>query len=303
MKYINIIFLAIAGIILLAGCVSTKKYEASLTNINTLETEQAVLEETLNQTRSKLAEETAVRAALENEAAGLRNEIEELSRQKESLFALNKDINETIARLSDEKLSVLKEKELEMTRLSKEKERALAKLSEEKLLTIQEKERSITEMKQTYENLVSELNDEIRKGEIAVTQLRDKLTLSMVEKILFDSGSADIKKNGKAVLDRVAEILIKVTDRQIRIEGHTDNVPIGPVLAVKFPTNWELSTARSTTVVRYLQEKGVDPGFLSAAGYSEYRPVDSNESDDGRARNRRIEIVLIPLDVDRIIQQ
>jgi chemotaxis protein MotB len=303
MKYINIIFLAIAGIILLAGCVSTKKYEASLTNINTLETEQAVLEETLNETRSKLAVETAARAALENEAAGLRNEIEELSRQKESLFALNKDINETIARLSDEKLSVLKEKEVEMTRLSKEKERALAKLSEEKLLTIQEKERSITEMKQTYENLVSELNDEIRKGEIAVTQLRDKLTLSMVEKILFDSGSADIKKNGKAVLDRVAEILIKVTDRQIRIEGHTDNVPIGPVLAVKFPTNWELSTARSTTVVRYLQEKGVDPGFLSAAGYSEYRPVDSNESDDGRARNRRIEIVLIPLDVDRITQQ
>jgi chemotaxis protein MotB len=124
--------------------------------------------------------------------------------------------------------------------------------------------------------------------------------LTPVDKILFDSGSADIKKNGKAVLDRVAEILGTITDKQIRIEGHTDNVPIGPVLAIKFPTNWELSTARSTTVVRYLQEKGVDPRFLSATGYSEYRPVESNESDEGKAKNRRIEIVLIPLDEDRI---
>ena len=81
----------------------------------------------------------------------------------------------------------------------------------------------------------------------------------MVEKILFDSGSAEIKKDGKKVIDRVAEILTKVTDKQIRVEGYTDNVPISPRLAVKFPTNWELSTARATTVARYLQDKGIDP--------------------------------------------
>jgi chemotaxis protein MotB len=122
----------------------------------------------------------------------------------------------------------------------------------------------------------------------------------MVEKILFDSGSAAIKQNGKEVLARVAEILSSIHDKQIRIEGHTDNVQIGPALAEKFPTNWELSTARSTTVVRYLQKQGVDPTFLSAAGYSEYSPVDANETEEGRARNRRIEIVLIPLETDRI---
>jgi chemotaxis protein MotB len=303
MKCIKILSLAIAGMILMAGCVSTNKYEASLTDINTLETEKADLEERLKETQDKLGEETAERASLENKAAALQREIEELNRQKASLFELNNDLNDTIARLSDEKLTVLKERESAITRLSEEKASEIARLSEEKQLTLQEKERAITEMKQTYDNLVSELNDEIKKGEIAVTQLRDKLTLSMVEKILFDSGSADIKTNGKTVLDRVAEILTQVTDKQIRIEGHTDNVPIGPVLAVKFPTNWELSTARSTTVVRYLQEKGVDPGFLSAAGYSEYSPVDSNESDEGRAKNRRIEIVLIPLDIDRISPQ
>jgi chemotaxis protein MotB len=300
MKRINILSLTIAGIFIITGCVSTKKYETSLSNINALETEKEMVEETLNETQGRLAEESAARAALEDKVAGLQNEIEELNHQKESLFALNNDLNDTIGLLSDEKLTVLKEKEAETTRLAKEKEREIARLSEEKQRTLQEKELAIAKMKQTYDSLVSELNDEIKKGEIAVTQLRDKLSLSMVDKILFDSGSADIKKNGKAVLDRVAEILGTITDKQIRIEGHTDNVPIGPVLAIKFPTNWELSTARSTTVVRYLQEKGVDPRFLSATGYSEYRPVESNESDEGKAKNRRIEIVLIPLDEDRI---
>lgn len=300
MKHIKILFSAITALILVSGCVSSKKYDASLAEITSLQTENTGLEESLNETRSNLAEESAARAALEEKAGNLMNEIEELNRQNASLYSLNKDLNETIANLSDEKLSVLKEKDMAINRLSVEKEKALARLLEEKQRTVKEKERAMNKMKQTYDNLVSELNNEIKKGEIAVTQLRDKLSLSLVEKILFDSGSADIKKNGKAVLDRVAKILRNITDKQIRIEGHTDNVPIGPVLAVKFPTNWELSTARSTTVVRYLQEKGIDPGFLSAAGYSEYRPVASNESDEGKAKNRRIEIVLIPLDIDRV---
>ena len=122
----------------------------------------------------------------------------------------------------------------------------------------------------------------------------------MVDKILFDSGSADVKKDGKKVLDRVAEILRKVTDKQIRIEGHTDNVKIGPRIAKKFPTNWELSNARATNVVRYLQEKGVDPKLLSPAGYAEYKPIESNDTEEGKSKNRRIEIVLIPVDSDRI---
>lgn len=289
MLYMKIISLIIVCVSLLAGCVSTKKYEASLNDISTLESEKTNLLMKLNETSNRLDEVTDSHAALESEAARLRSEIEELNRQKASLFELNNDLNQTVARLSGEKLSVLKEKESAITRLS-----------EEKMQAIQERERAIAEMRQTHDSLVSALNEEIKKGEIAVTQLKDKLSLSMVDKILFDSGRADIKQNGKSVLDRVAEILKKVTDKQIRIEGHTDNVPIGPVLAERYPTNWELSTARSTTVVRYLQERGVDPRFLSATGYSEYRPVDSNETDEGKATNRRIEVVLIPLDTDRI---
>jgi chemotaxis protein MotB len=125
----------------------------------------------------------------------------------------------------------------------------------------------------------------------------------MVEKVLFDSGSADIKKNGKNVLDRVGGILKQVTDKQINIEGHTDNVPISPKLQHKFPTNWELSTTRATNVVRYLQEKGgLDPRLLFAAGFAEYRPLDSNDTGEGRAKNRRIEIVLIPLGLEKTAQ-
>lgn len=300
MKCVKILSLTIAAAALVTGCVSTEKYDASLAEISTLGTEKAGLEERLYETRNRLSEESAARSTLENEAAALRDEVENLKRQKDSLFELNTDLNDAIASLSDEKLTVMKEKENTIAKLLEENRNALEKLSKEKQRAIREREHAMAEMKQTYDSLVSELNDEIKKGEIAVTQLKDKLSLSMVEKILFDSGSSDIKQNGKAVLDRVAEILRKVTDKQIRIEGHTDNVPIGPVLAAKFPTNWELSTARSTTVVRYLQDKGIDPALLSAAGYSEYRPVASNETDEGKEKNRRIEIVLIPLDTDRV---
>jgi chemotaxis protein MotB len=155
-------------------------------------------------------------------------------------------------------------------------------------------------MKKTYDSLLGEMNEEIKKGEISVTQLKDKLSVNLVEKILFDSGSAEIKKDGKKVLERVAEILKKVSDKQVRVEGHTDNVPIGTRLQERFPSNWELSAARATTVARYLQDKGIDPKLLSACGYSEYRPVTPNDTDEAKAKNRRIEIALIPKDVDRV---
>ena len=285
MRVIKIILLAILGLTLTTGCVTTKKYEARLSDINALNTENTQLSDKLQDTEENLRKEKAAREALETDMARLRAEKEELMRTNELLLTANKDINKSVAEISREKLMAIKEKD-----------RIIDGLTQEKMNAIKERDRVIEEQKHSYDNVVSELTEEIKKGEIAVRQLKDKLTLTMVEKILFDSGKADIKTNGKKVLDRVAEILKNITDKQIRIEGHTDNVPIGAVLAGKFPTNWELSTSRATTVVRYLQEKGVSPAFLNAAGYSEYRPVESNETDEGKAKNRRIEIVLIPLD-------
>jgi chemotaxis protein MotB len=156
----------------------------------------------------------------------------------------------------------------------------------------------VEEMRGTYENLLENMKGEIAKGEITITQLRGKLKVNMLDEILFDSGKTTIKPQGIEVLQRVGSILLNVKDRAISIEGHTDNVPIGAELSKMYPTNWELSAVRATTVARYLQEKiGLDPGLLSAIGYGEYQPVASNESEEGRAKNRRIELVLVPMEI------
>lgn len=297
----------VLGMLLFAGCVSSKEYKARLDDIGNLKKDVTTLEE-------KLKVEEGEKAGLEAELSKLKKEHEELAKQKDALSGENADLKRLLdakkdeltreitglrAKLSEKELRIkeveddLKSKNMQISELKTE----IAGLSQERSKAIEEKEKAIAELTKTYDNLVSELNVEIKKGEIAVTQLRDKLSLSMVEKILFDSGSAKIKKNGKKVIDRVAEILKKVSDKQIRIEGHTDNVPIGPRIVEKFPTNWELSTTRATNVVRYLQERGIDPKFLSAAGYSEYRPVESNDTEEGKAKNRRIQIVLIPFEL------
>jgi chemotaxis protein MotB len=91
---------------------------------------------------------------------------------------------------------------------------------------------------------------------------------------------------------------LNVRDQTINIAGHTDNVPIGPELVKQYPTNWELSAARATSVARYLQDKcGIDPHLISATGYGQYQPIESNKTEKGRARNRRIEIVLVPREI------
>jgi chemotaxis protein MotB len=117
----------------------------------------------------------------------------------------------------------------------------------------------------------------------------------MIDKILFPSGEAEITSEGIAVLERVGKILKNTEGKMIRVEGHTDNVPIHPNLQDKFPTNWELSTARATNVVRFLEETvGINGVRLHAVGMSEYHPVASNATAAGRSQNRRIEINLLP---------
>ena len=118
-----------------------------------------------------------------------------------------------------------------------------------------------------------------------------------MDKILFDSGSADINPKGKELLRVLAKSLKGNEDQNIVIAGHTDNVPLSAYLMKRFPSNWELSTARASAVARFFQEEGgIDPQWLSARGYSYYRPVAPNDTEEGRRQNRRIEIVLSPLE-------
>jgi len=144
-----------------------------------------------------------------------------------------------------------------------------------------------------YDALLANLSEELRKGQLQVRQLKGMLTVDVAEQLFFDSGRANLKDTGKQVLQKVAESLKGYEDKAIRIVGHTDNVPITKGLQKVFPSNWELSAARATTVVRFLQDAGIAPERLVATGRAEYAPVSPNDTTEGRQKNRRIEITLI----------
>ncbi|MBN2088214.1 OmpA family protein [candidate division KSB1 bacterium] len=159
----------------------------------------------------------------------------------------------------------------------------------------QKKEQELNSATQTYQNLISDLEKEIKDGQIKISELSGKLNLKIEDKILFDSGDATLSSQGQKIITRIGNILKQDTSRVIRVEGHTDNVKIHRRLQKQFPSNWELSTSRATHVVRFLQDKlKIDGERLEAVGYSEYKPVASNKTENGRSQNRRIEIMMVP---------
>ena len=169
-----------------------------------------------------------------------------------------------------------------------------AKLKAENASLVKAREEQVQKVSSTYESLLEKMKSEISQGQVTISELKGKLTVNMVDSILFDSGRAEVKKGGLEILGKVVSILKDVNDKSIRIEGHTDNVQISRALAQRYPTNWELSAARAINVARYLQAQGIDPGLLSAVAYGEWKPVATNDTVEGRAKNRRIEIILVP---------
>lgn len=270
-----------------------KLQEELTVKIKALEEDNVSLSKLLEAKKDKLTQEIV---SLRDKLTENVSKVEEMNAKISDAEAKKDELKKEVAVLQIK----ISENQSEIQALQNETAKLKAKieaLSKEKAMAIEEKEKALAEFKKTHDSLVTELKTEIEKGEIAITQLKDKLSLSMVDKILFDSGSVEIKKEGKEVLDRIGAILKRVTDKQIKVEGHTDNVPISQRLIKKFPSNWELSTARATTVVRYLQDNaGIEPERLFATGYSEYRPIAPNDTDENKAKNRRIEIVLIPVE-------
>jgi chemotaxis protein MotB len=126
---------------------------------------------------------------------------------------------------------------------------------------------------------------------VEISNLAGLVTIRLPEKLLFAPGSAAIKKDGKAGLKKIANAMKQVSGRAFYVAGNTDNKPIK---TKQFPSNWELSTARAVSVVHFLQAEGVDPKMLGAAGFASYHPIASNDTADGRARNRRIDIGIAP---------
>jgi chemotaxis protein MotB len=278
----------------LGSCVSKKDYLVKVEEGERLSGELAAL-------RSEYDTLEGQKASLDKELAALKEDnlkLEEILQARSDTLSKNiVDLRGHVADLKKEN-SLLKGENEDLRKNVRALEEKNATLQSETQVLERKRKEEMEEMRGTYENLLENMKGEIEKGEITITQLRGKLKVNMLDEILFDSGKTTIKPQGVEVLERVGSILLNVKDKAISIEGHTDDVPIGAELSKKYPTNWELSAVRATTVARYLQEKiGIDPGLLSAIGYGEYQPVAPNESEEGRAKNRRIEIVLVPMEI------
>jgi len=281
---------------LVTGCVSSGTHEKTLAELEEARTafesfkKQAASE--ADSHKKQLADVNARIAALMSGTTTAQEEIARLQKRAGELEDETARANDLAKQLSGREQDLnerLKAEAAEKARL--EKERAA-------------KEAEIQRLTQTHAELTKSLEAEIAKGDIKIKQVRDRLTINMVDRVLFDSGQSKVKPAGLQVLKQVSDILKKVTDKQIRIEGHTDNVPIGVKLKDRFPTNWELSTARATSVVRYLiEEGGVDRATLLAVGYADTRPLAGNDTEEGRTANRRIEIALYPKDLSEIASQ
>ncbi|WIG94895.1 OmpA family protein [Myxococcus sp. SDU36] len=263
--------LALAALVALStttGCVSQGKFDAKA-----LEAENFA---------KGLNDEKGAREAAEAKVKALEEKVAELEQERE---ALNTRLGTAESRLTagTAERRALEEKNAQLAALNDELARNTKKLAQAK----EELEKRSSE----YENLAQSLKQEISDGKIQLSELKGKMTVQLKDKILFASGSARVGKEGEEALKKIADALKTVQGKIIRVEGHTDDVPTG---GGQFPSNWELSLARAMAVVRSLQNAGVDPTFLSAAGYGQYQPIAANDSAENRSLNRRIEIVLAP---------
>ena len=139
-----------------------------------------------------------------------------------------------------------------------------------------------------FEKMAEKLNENLIDTKIEIIDSEGQTTIRLAEGVLFDEGSAIIKSNSKKTLDTILSELSK-SDKKIRVEGHCDNIPIKNG---KYASNWELSTIRATNIVSYLIENGIDKTRLSASGYADNNPVETNLTKEGRAKNRRVDIVI-----------
>ncbi|MEC4678515.1 MAG: OmpA family protein [Nitrospirota bacterium] len=275
----SIVFIFLFSFIFIQGCVGKSRYRAELSKNEVL--------------AAQLKSQAKEKARLEQEKHDIKKQLEASHqqagfREKEQAKLINAQADQ---------ISLLEVRENKHTqekkRLEDERKSLKGMLSEAEKVA-EEKVRNAQEAIRARESLINSLQTEIDQGNVKISQMNDRLSVQIVSKILFSSGSDQVTGEGKGVLKKVSLSLKNLTKNKIRIEGHTDNVPIGPVLARKFPSNWELSTARATQVVRYLSQEEVNPKNLLAVGMAEHTPIASNDSPEGRQKNRRIEIVLTP---------
>ena len=271
---------------------TAKSGKVSLTAFSSEPLQYEQLSQTLQQVRADLEGQyenfskiRGERETLLKEAEDMEMRLAKIVEQSSSQAALLKQQDDERVRLIQQ-LQNLKT-ETDQIRETKESEAAqLAQIQQER----QSIEGEIGQVANTFKQQIGE--------DLRVQQEKDRLVLTVLGKVLFESGKAQLTSLGLDVMSQIGEVLSKFPNKHIHVEGHTDTRPIFGKLQQIYQTNWELSTARATTVVRFLIDKtGLDSGHFLAAGYADTHPVAPNETEEGRSRNRRVEIVLYPKDM------
>ena len=289
------IFLVLVVSFFLTGCMVSRTQMEEEISLRDLQTQklQAQLGELSKEHDFLLSEARSLKKKnldLDKEISKLNGTVREKSEEIQKFLTekaqwqqaekgLMKDIG-----LLKEDIAGLEEKNLGKDAEIKVLEKSLAQ-TEKRGQQAQEK---INRLEQENEKIAKDLAD----FQVSVKEEKGKLVITMLDKILFDSGRADIKKMARPVLAKLGKILKEYDDREVLIKGHTDSDPISTLI---FPSNWELSAHRATTVLRYFVKRHhISPKRISAAGYGEFRPVASNATIGGKAKNRRVEVILLP---------
>jgi chemotaxis protein MotB len=259
-------------VLVLPGCVKKSTYRSTL---DALAQSRADREDLEARTEAARRQWEATRDSLEARVAELQADSTDLDRHGAEMTSRFEEARDEVHRLE----TLLDERGSEYRRL------------QQRLDQLAAVEREVRERNRIYQEVLGKFQSLIDAGQLSVSISRGRMVINLPQDILFESGSATVGREGRETIAQVAQVLADLPDRSFQVEGHTDNVPIS---TARFPSNWELSTARALSVVQLLVRGGVPPENLSGAGYGEYQPVASNDDAAGRRRNRRIEIVMLP---------
>lgn len=295
MKMIKILVL-FSLLLLTAGCVSKNSYQQKVNEAELLQTDVARLTTTASELRE---ERTILQANLATLNSRLVDVLQQNSRLQRDLLVANatQQRQEGNLTLHQQRIDSLQTQLGDMQQTNEHLLATIEGLNQEIEKERIAREARLAQVRHTFEELVGALEEEIKRGELTISNLEGKLTVNLLNQILFASGDIRLREEGQKVLKSLGDVLSRFPDRALQITGHTDNVPISPALRERFPSNWELSTARATSVIHFLQQQVGLPGQrMIAAGFGEYQPVADNSTPEGRALNRRIEILLVPFE-------
>lgn len=297
---------ALSILFICSGCVTKDAYQQAVDKNAKLSNEMATQRQQVAQIRAtgQSLEQQLATSAAANQTLQQQNieAIAEIERQTSIYTARNITAQQQMDQLKQQQDVLEQDQQREKKRyqqletISNEKSVAVTKLQNNLEKERMARKARMAKMSNTYNELVASLEDEIHRGEVTISKLKNRLSVNLVEKILFSSGSANLSPSGEKVIYQVGEVLKGIDDKDIRVEGHSDNQKMRQHAQQQYPSNWELSAARAAQVVRFLQNSvGIAGKKLAISAYGAHRPIADNATAEGRSQNRRIQIVLVPI--------